>query len=61
MILNKWIRNDVENPSEFIAWLKTPPLIEALVFDTETTGLHVTKDVPFVYTLAFKKGNTYHA
>lgn len=61
MILNKWIRRDLTDLKTFTHWIQSPPHIEGLVFDTETTGLHIRKDVPFVYTLAFKKGETYYA
>lgn len=61
MILNKWIRNDLLNLNDFITWVTLGPKIHGVSFDTETTGLHIIKDVPFVYTLAFKRGDEYHA
>ena len=58
MTLRKWGKHQITNVEEFIRWVKP---IRIIAFDTETTGLHIIEDKPFVITLACEWEGGYYA
>lgn len=58
MSLNNWKTSVITNVHQFCSWLHFKSII---AIDTETTGLHIIKDKPFIITLALIQNGTRHA
>jgi DNA polymerase-1 len=58
MNLNNWTKSVIADVPTFCSWLQHKAIIAV---DTETTGLHIIKDNPFIITLALIQNGERHA
>ena len=58
MTLQNWVKKHAATIDDLLAYIRK---VNVIAFDTETTGLHIIEDKPFVITLAFETGGRYIA